>query len=93
MSFLSHVRNLIRAKDDSPTDVVAQLLLAAKEDNAFRNRILVLLRSPQTQRQSLINSALHEMALRGEPENIRAGFALLATDEGAQTALRVLNAK
>jgi hypothetical protein len=93
MPFLSHVRKFLLLEDESPSDVIARLLLAAKEDKAFRDRIRFLLRAPSAQRQSLVNSALHEMTLRGEPQNVRTAFALLATDEGAETALRVLNAK
>ena len=93
MPLLDKLRKLIHGREESPTDVIARLLLAAKEDDAFRQRILFLLQAPAAQRQSLVNSALHEMSMRGEPQNVRAAFAILATDEGARTALNVLKAK
>ena len=74
----------------SSGDALAHLLLAAQEDDAFRRRLVGLLRLPATQRESLINTALHEMRLRGEPETACAAFATLATEAGAKTALSVL---
>jgi hypothetical protein len=34
----------------------------------------------------LVNTALEQMRLRGEPAGVRAAFAVLATDEGARLA-------
>ena len=73
-------------------DVLAALLEAAKSDEVFRSRVEFLLRLPKSQREPLVNTALHEMELRGEPIEVRAGFAALATDAGAATALRCLQA-
>ena len=67
------------------------LLLAARNDRAFRSELLALARMPTFQRQSLVNTALHEMALRGESRSIRAAIALLATDEGARIAIESLS--
>lgn len=65
-------------------DVLARLLMEAQQDARLRAQILFLLKLPLGQRESLVNSALEEMKLRGEPAEIRAAFAVLATDEGAR---------
>lgn len=67
-------------------DVLARLLLEAAEDARLRTQILFLLNLPPKQRESLVNSAVEEMKLRGEPAEFRAAFAVLATEEGARTA-------
>lgn len=85
-----NLRDSVRLLDDDTRDALANLLLAAKEDEAFRRQVLLLLRAPSLQRQSRVNTALHEMTLRGEPKSARAAFALLATDEGAKVAMEVL---
>jgi hypothetical protein len=77
-----------RAAD--PGHELTTLLLAARDDAAFRRQLLFLLRAPSLQRQSLVNTAIHEMTLRDEPREARAAFALLATDAGAKAALEVL---
>ncbi len=75
---------------DDPGEALARLLIAAKEDSGFRRQVLAILRVPTAERASLINTALHEMRLRGESEAACAAFATLATEEGAKVALRVL---
>jgi hypothetical protein len=45
---------------------------------------------PAGQRESLVNTALHEMELKGEPQHLRTAFTILATDEGARVATEVL---
>ncbi len=83
----------LRAKTRPPTDpgpALTTLLLATRDDAVFRRQLLFLLRAPSLQRQSLVNTAIHEMTLRGEPPAARAAFALLATDEGAKAALEFL---
>lgn len=72
-------------------DVLARLLQAAKEDNAFREQVLNILRLPLVQRQSIVNNALHEMELKGEPGSVRQAFAVLATEEGAALARKILH--
>jgi len=78
-----------RGADDAG-DMLASLLMAAQEDPALRSQILALLQVPAAQRESLINSALHEMQLRGEPAAACQAFATLATESGARTARRLL---
>ena len=90
MRLISKLRGLIGWREEDPREVLAQLLLATKDDPAFRHELLSLLQAPAAQRQSLVNTALHEMMLRGEPNGARAAFAMLATDEGARVALEVL---
>ena len=70
--------------------MLARLLLAAKEDKAFRQQVLAILGVPLAQRESIVNSAIHEMTLRGEPLAVRQAFAILATEEGAATARKIL---
>lgn len=64
-------------------DALARLLREAGRDAGLRARILFLVRLPAAQRESLVNTALEEMRLRGEPAEVRAAFAMLATAEGA----------
>jgi hypothetical protein len=65
-------------------DALARLLREAGRDAGLRARILFLLKLPPRQRESLVNTALAEMRLRGEPADARAAFAVLATEAGAQ---------
>ena len=90
MSVASQIRKWASRADDEPSDVIARLLLAADEDNALRSQIISLIHVPTIHRQSLVNTALHEMKLRGESKGACAAFALLATDEGAKIALSIL---
>lgn len=91
MNVFAKIRDWIWSpQPDDPHEAIAYLLLAAKEDAAFRARLLALLRAPALQRESLVQTALHEMRLRGEPENICRAFAVLGTESGAQIALRAL---
>lgn len=62
--------------------MLARLLLESRQDANLRAQVLFLLKLPPAQRESLVNSALQEMALRGEPADVRAAFAVLATAEG-----------
>jgi hypothetical protein len=50
-----------------------------------------LIQLPSFQRGSIVNTSVEEMALRGEPEDARTAFRLLATDEAAKIALRYLS--
>jgi len=72
-------------------EAIALLLLAAREDEAFGRQVRFLLSLPAAQRISLVNTALHEMNLRGESQSLREAFAVLATDNGAAAALRALD--
>ncbi len=91
MSLLSKLRRLISSPAGDYREEIALLLLAAREDEAFGQRVRLLLNLPGPQRTALVNTALHEMALRGEAESLREAFAILSTDGGAASALRVLN--
>jgi hypothetical protein len=92
MTLLRAIQNWISGGDEKG-EAIAHLLLAAREDAAFRKRLEMILRLPGPHRRSMVNDALHQMALRGEPEGLRAAFSVLATDEGAATALRALGEK
>lgn len=71
-------------------EVLARLVLAAREDPDFRTRLLFVLRLPLSQREPLIRTAVDEMRLRGDSAEAQSAFLCLATDEGALTALKLL---
>ncbi len=64
--------------------------MAAREDAAFGRQVRMLLALPSGQRASIINTAVEQMTLKREPAELRPAFAMLATDEGAATAARLL---
>ena len=74
-------------------DGLASLIISAREDAVFRQRLLCVLRLPTSQREPLIRTAVDEMRLRGEPTSAQAAFAILSTDKGALTALHILEAE
>lgn len=90
MKRFPEIFSAIGRDDQSTADTLATLLLAAKEDAKFRRQLKLILRLPAVQRESLINTALHEMEIRGESPQARAAFAVLATEEGAKIAMRTL---
>jgi hypothetical protein len=59
------------------------LLLAAREDPEFGNRLHAILRLPSFHRKSMVNTALNEMQLKGEPPLLMQAIALLADDASA----------
>ena len=77
-------------KSPDPFAVLADLFRAAEEDAELRRQIESLLRLSSLQRQSLLNTSIHEMTLRGEPADVLAAFQILSTDEGAAAARRLL---
>jgi len=93
MSLLAAILHSCVQKTDDPTDVIASLLLAAKEDPDLYRRMIFLLTAPAAHREPLVNSAIHEMRLRGESAGICAAFATFIPDEGAKAALNILNPK
>ena len=74
-------------------DALAALITAAREDHAFRKRLILVLRLPTAQREPLLHTAVEEMKLRGEPAAARQAFATLATEQGAKTALKLLESR
>ena len=78
---------------DLGADTLATLIVAATEDPAFKKRLIFVLQLPQSHRGPLIKTAVDEMRLRGEPADIRAAFLMLADEESARTALRLLAGK
>ena len=79
--------------EEYPEDVLASLILAARQDTAFRNQVLMLLRLPLPQRKQLIRSAVADMEASGEPPGIRAAFLALGTVEGGRVAARLIEDK
>ena len=75
---------------DQIGEQLAMLVLAARDDPAFGRQVKMLLALPSLQRASIIHSAVDEMKLKGEPADLRAAFAVLATDEGAAAARDLL---
>lgn len=92
MALFRRIRHWFRSPEEDPREVLASLLLAAREDPALRRQVLFVLEAPPLQRASLINSAVHEMTLRGEPAAARAAFVFLTTDEGTRAAREALRA-
>lgn len=90
MNLLALFSHQPAARDNEPGEALARLLAEARDDDELRRQLLFLLRVPRLQRESLINTALHEMTLRGEPAALRSAFAILLSDDGARTALSVL---
>jgi hypothetical protein len=90
VNLASSLSQWIRRSTEKPDEAFAHLLLAAREDRELRESLLVLLRAPRAQRQALIDEALEAMARRGETPGSRIAFAALATDAGAEAALRAL---
>ena len=76
--------------DDAVRSVLASLILAAREDAAFRERVMLVLQLPPLQRESLVKTAVEEMERRGEPAEMRAAFLALATPDGAEIAARAI---
>jgi hypothetical protein len=76
----------VRKVSSQAGDVLARLLLESRQDPRLRAQILFLRKLPPPQRESLVNSALAEIKLRGEPVEISSAFAVLATDKGARAA-------
>lgn len=74
-------------------DALAALVMAAREDHTFRRRLILVLRLPLSQRQPLLHTAIEEMRLRGEPVAARLAFATVASEEGARTALKLLECR
>jgi hypothetical protein len=70
---------------------VSALLRSALSDPGLKTQIINLARLPSLHRAAILKTAIHEMTLRGEPEDIRSAFGLLATDEGAAVALQFLS--
>ncbi len=78
-------------REEAARATLADLVLAARDDAAFRKRVMFVLKLPALQRESLVRSAVHEMELRGEPAALRAAFLVLATAEGAAAAARLID--
>jgi hypothetical protein len=78
------------SQGDPEEDTLARLIMAASEDAVFRKRLVFVLKLPQSQREPLMKTAVNEMRLRGEPAGARTAFLVLSTEEGARTALQLL---
>jgi hypothetical protein len=90
LPIISTIRKVFGNPVEEPADALARLLASAGEDPVFRGQLTTLLQLPAAERESVINTALHEMRLRGESDSACAAFATLASEEGAAIALRVL---
>lgn len=71
-------------------EAIAVLIRVAQDDRAVHAQLRTILSLPTFQRASVINSAVAEMVARGESSDVRTAFGLLATPEGAEAALQLL---
>jgi hypothetical protein len=71
-------------------EALAHLVLAAREDAAFRRQILLVLDLPRSQREAMVRTAVEAMRIKGEPEALRTAFLALATPPGAEAAARLI---
>jgi hypothetical protein len=92
-ALIAKIRERLRTIERPGADALATLILAAREDEAFRRRLTFVLRLPPKQREALVRTAVDEMRLQGEPAEARAAFVSVATEEGAAIALRLLREK
>ena len=91
MKLINFMTSKRRREDtESAVDAFSSLVLAAREDEAFRKQVMLVVRRPAKQRESMVTSAVEEMKLRGESAAIQAAFAALATAEGAELAARLI---
>jgi hypothetical protein len=88
MSWFSRADAKGHASD--PAELLAWLLRAAQQDEGLRRQVLFVATAPDWHRESLVCTALEEMARRGESEAARRAFAVLATPGGAAAVRRVL---
>ncbi|WP_221032063.1 hypothetical protein [Actomonas aquatica] len=85
-SVLTKLKQWLFPPSDDTLDALTTLLTAARDDRSLRAQVLMLVRLPDGQREAIVNSAVEEMRLKGEPADIRAAFALLGPADGAQRA-------
>lgn len=90
---LSRLLQRVAPNGQPRSDAMTTLVMAAREDYTFRRRLILLLRLPSAQREPLLHTAVEEMRVRGEPVAARQAFATLATEEGARTALKLLESR
>jgi hypothetical protein len=91
VTFIDRIIRKWRVTDEEcAADVLATLISAAHQDEAFRRRVMIILQLPANQRESMVTSAVAEMKLRGESTAIQRAFAAIATPEGADLASRLL---
>lgn len=67
--------------------VLATIVLAARDDEDFRKRLLLLLRLPDAQRAPLVRTAVEEMSIRGEAPALCQAFLRLADADVARKVL------
>jgi hypothetical protein len=84
------MKSNFRPSREGISDSATVLLLAAKEDREFGDRLRLVLRLPSFQRKSMINSALAEMQAKGEPALLMQAIALFADDVSAARMLSYL---
>ena len=91
MTLIQRLKQTLGGNDaGSAADALACLIVAAREDPAFRKRVLLVLQLPANQRESMVRSAVAEMKLRGESGALQAAFTALSSAEGADLAARLI---
>ena len=84
-------RSLFNKAPGDAGDTVALLILAAKQDSAFRKQLETVLQLPSRERVAIVHTAVREMQMRGEPQYFCDAFVVLANDMAAATALKLLS--
>lgn len=81
---------IFKQKKLSGTDAFTTLIALAEDDSEVRMRILKILLLDDFNRESLINSFIHEMKIKSAPSEIIAAFACLSDKNIAAKALEIL---
>ncbi len=81
----------LKTASPSQNATFIRLIRIACEDPAFRKRLVSILTLPPFHRQSLINTVLEEMRLKGEPSRYREALACLLYDGVAEQTKKMLD--
>ena len=73
-------------------EALTRLILAAREDDAFRQEVLAILKLPLSERTLVVAQAVQRMKQHDEPEDIRQTFQLLADPSAANGMIAALDA-
>jgi len=94
-SFFHTLRNKLWPAKDSlmveQDDDLITLISVAQEDPLIRNQLLSILRQPEFQRQSIVNTWLEDLKLTGAPLELQNGLSALLDEKVADQALDLLN--
>jgi hypothetical protein len=77
---------------DEVQETLARLILAAREDEEFRNYVLAILRLPESERVLAVAQAMQQMKENDEPETICNAFQMLGNSTAADVIIAAINA-